>query len=63
MDTLNCLLEKAEGQLDAATKAETQAKHEYDMKKRALLDEVEHANEGMDAAKKGLAESGETKTN
>merc|ERR1719174_3331675 len=61
VDTLNGLLEKAEGQLDAATKAETQAKNEYDMKKQALTDEMKYANKDMDAAKKGLAESGEIK--
>jgi len=61
VDTLNGLLEKAEGQLDAATKAETTAKNEYDMKKQALLDEIKYANKDMDAAKKGLAESGEIK--
>jgi len=61
VDTLNGLLEKAEGQLDAATKAETQAKNEYDLKKQALTDEIKYADKDMDAAKKGLAESGETK--
>merc|ERR1719456_1260738 len=61
VDTLNGLLEKAEGQLDAATKAETQAKNEYDMKKQALSDEIKYANKDMDAAKKSLAESGEVK--
>lgn len=61
VDTLNGLLEKAEGQLDAATKEETQAKNEYDLKKQALSDEIKYANKDMDAAKKGLAESGEIK--
>jgi len=61
VDTLTGLLEKAEGQLDAATKAETQAKNEYDLKKQALSDEIKYASKDMDAAKKGLAESGETK--
>jgi chromosome segregation ATPase len=61
VDTLNGLLEKAETQLDAATKAETQAKNEYDMKKQALTDEIKYADKDMDAAKKGLAESGENK--
>merc|ERR1711957_580084 len=61
VDTLTGLLEKAQGQLDAATKAETQAKNEYDMKKQALSDEIKYASKDMNAAKKGLAESGETK--
>jgi len=61
VDTLSGLLEKAEGQLDAVTKAETQAKNEYDLKKQALSDEMKYANKDMSAAKKGLAESGEIK--
>jgi len=61
VDTLTSLLDKAEAQLDAATKAETQAKNEYDLKKQALTDEIKYANKDMDAAKKGLGESGETK--
>ena len=47
--SLNGLLEKTGGQLDAATEAETQAKNEYDKKKQALLDEVKYANKDMDA--------------
>jgi len=61
VDTLTSLLEKAEAQLDAATKAETSAKNNYDLKKQSLLDEIKYANRDMDAAKKGLAESGEAK--
>jgi len=61
VDTLTGLLDKAEAQLDAASKAETQAKNEYDMKKQALTDEIKYANKDMDAAKKSLGESGETK--
>lgn len=61
VDTMSGLLDKAEGQLDASTKAETQAKNEYDMKKQALSDEIKYANNDMDAAKKNLAESGEIK--
>jgi len=61
VDTLNGLLEKAEGQLDSATKGETTAKNEFEQKKQSLLDEIKYANKDMDAAKKGLAESGEIK--
>ena len=60
-DTLSGLLENAEAQLDAATKAEGQAKNEFDMKAQALTDGVKYANKDMNAAKKGLVESGETK--
>merc|ERR1719261_1794689 len=61
VDTLNGLLDKAEGQLDAATKEETTAKNNYDLKKQSLTDEMKYANKDMDAAKKGLAESSEIK--
>jgi chromosome segregation ATPase len=61
VDTLNGLLDKAEGQLDAATKEETTAKNNYDLKKQSLSDEMKYANKDMDAAKKGLAESSEIK--
>merc|ERR1719443_1828762 len=61
VDTLNGLLEKAEGQLDAATKAETAAKNKYDLLKQALTDEIKYANKDMDEQKKGLAEAGEVK--
>merc|ERR1719174_1406621 len=61
VDTLNGLLEKAEGQLDEATKAETTAKNNYDLKKQSLTDEMKYANKDMAAAKKALAESGENK--
>merc|ERR1719333_854370 len=61
VDTLNGLLEKAEGQLDAATKAETAAKNKFDLLKQSLLDEIKYANKDMDDTKKALAESGEIK--
>merc|ERR1719506_1010132 len=61
VDTLNGLLDKAQGQLDAATKEETTAKNNYDLKKQSLTDEMKYANKDMDAAKKGLAESSEIK--
>merc|ERR1719201_1537203 len=47
--------------LDAATKEETTAKNNYDLKKQSLNDEMKYANKDMDAAKKGLAESSEIK--
>jgi chromosome segregation ATPase len=61
VDTLNGLLDKASAQLDAATKEETTAKNNYDLKKQSLTDEMKYANKDMDAAKKGLAESSEIK--
>jgi len=61
VDTLNGLLEKAEGQLDSATKAETSAKNKFDLLKQSLEDEIKYANKDMDDTKKALAESGEIK--
>merc|ERR1719281_71645 len=61
IDTLNGLLEKAEAQLDSATKAENTAKNNFDLKKQSLTDEMKYANKDMDAAKKSMAESGESK--
>jgi len=61
VDTLNGLLEKAEGQLDEATKEETGAKNKFDMLKQSLTDEIKYANKDMDETKKSLAESTETK--
>jgi hypothetical protein len=55
VDTLNGLLDKASAQLDAATKEETTAKNNYDLRKQSLKDEIKYANKDMDAAKKGLA--------
>merc|ERR1719326_1829206 len=61
VDTMNGLLEKAEGQLDEATKEETSAKNKYDLLKQSLSDEIKYANKDMDETKKGLAESNEAK--
>jgi len=61
VDTLNGLLEKAEGQLDSATKAETSAKNKFDLLKQSLEDEIKYASKDMDDTKKALAESGEIK--
>jgi len=58
---MNGLLEKAEGQLDEATKEETGAKNKFDLLKQSLTDEIKYANKDMDETKKGLAESNEAK--
>jgi len=55
IETLEGLLEKAEGQLDSATKKETNAKHNFEMLKQSLTDEIKFANKDMAEAKKGLA--------
>merc|ERR550537_1977712 len=59
--TLEGLTEKAEGQLDKARKTETTAAQNYQMLKQSLTDEIKYANQDMDKAKKGLAESQEKK--
>merc|ERR1719261_1885117 len=59
--TLEGLTEKAEGQLDKARKTESTAIQNYQMLKQSLTDEIEFANRDMDKAKKGLAESQESK--
>merc|ERR1719506_202072 len=59
--TLEGLIEKAEGQLDKARKAESTAVQNYQMQKQSLTDEIKFANKDMDKAKKGLAESQEKK--
>jgi len=61
IDTLNGLLEQATSQLDAATKAETTNKNNFDMLKQGLTDEIKYANKDMDESKKELAESSEIK--
>lgn len=60
--TLEGLLDKAEAQLDKARKAESTSKHNYEMLKQSLDDEMEFAEKDLDAAKKGLAESQEHKS-
>lgn len=61
VETLESLLEKAEGQLDDTRKKETNAAHNYDLKKQALDDEIKYANQDLDDAKRKLAASGEAK--
>jgi len=52
---------KAEDDLAASRKAESEAQHNYDMKKGALSDEIKFAAEDLDAAKKSKAASEESK--
>merc|ERR1719386_278359 len=61
IDTLNGLLEQATSQLDAATKAETTNKNNFEMLKQGLTDEIKFANKDLDESKKELAEAGEIK--
>merc|ERR1719361_1215223 len=61
VETLEGLLDKAEAQLDKARKTETAATHNFEMLKQSLEDEIKFASAGMAKAKKGIAQSAETK--
>merc|ERR1719497_168775 len=61
IDTLENLLEAADGQLSDARKKETSSKNNYEMLKQSLEDEIANANKDMDDAKKSLSASGEAK--
>jgi chromosome segregation ATPase len=61
VDTLNGLLEKAQGQLDDARKTETASLNAFAMQKQSLEDKLKFANAEMADAKKSLAATDETK--
>jgi chromosome segregation ATPase len=61
LDTLNGLLEKANAQLESTQKKEMNAKHNFDMLKQSLTDEIKYANKDMSEAKKSLAEAQQDK--
>jgi len=57
VDTLSDLLEKAEGQLDASRKKETQDLHAFEMLEQSLKDEVKYAQKEFAEAKQASAAS------
>merc|ERR1719401_324095 len=59
LDVLNDLLEKAEGELDDARKAETASLQNFEMLKQSLTDEIKFANKEKDEANKSKSESAE----
>lgn len=59
LDVLNDLLEKAQGELDSARKAETASLQNFQMLKQSLTDEVKFANKEKDEAAKSKSESAE----
>merc|ERR1719420_2086324 len=61
VDVLNDLLEKAEGELGDARKAESNAQHNYDMLKQELDDSIKFGTRDMEKAKKSIAATEETK--
>lgn len=62
VETLNSLKDKAQDQLDAARKAETESLRAYELLKQSLEDSMKFDNKDMSAAKKNLGEAGEAKS-
>jgi hypothetical protein len=62
VDTLEDLLDKAEGQLDTARKTETKSRNDFEMLKQSLEDEMKFASKDMDDGKKGMAAASEKKS-
>jgi len=60
-DTLEDLKEKAETQLSELRKAESEAKHNYEMLKQGLEDQLAADNKGMDEEKASKASDEEEK--
>merc|ERR1719395_98899 len=60
-DVLGDMKEKAEGQLDELRKAESTAKHNFNMLKQSLTDEIENDTKDMDEEKSLKAASEEQK--
>merc|ERR1719401_2768531 len=61
VDTLQGLLDKAEGLLSEARQKETAALHSFELLKQSLDDSVKFATKDTASAKKSLAESSQTK--
>jgi len=61
VDALQDLAEKAEAQLSELRKKEVDSRHNFEMLKQSLEDEIKDGNDDMDAAKKGISESTERK--
>merc|ERR1740120_163811 len=61
VDTLQDLNEKAEAQLADLRQKEVAARHNYEMLKQSLDDEIKFGEEDMDAAKKAISQSTERK--
>jgi len=57
VDTLQGLLDKANAQLESASKKETNAVHNFGMLKQSLDDEIKFANKDMAEARKNLAQA------
>merc|ERR1719253_2429218 len=62
VETLESLLDKARSQSETAQKKEMNEKHNFQMLKQSLTDELKYASKDMDETKKALAASAETKS-
>merc|ERR1719512_404819 len=62
VDTLEELVDKANGQLDALRNKEASSKQEFEMLRQSLEDEISFQTKDMNAAKKDLAGSAERKS-
>eukprot|EP00928_Gymnodinium_smaydae_P013438 TRINITY_DN1489_c1_g3_i1.p1 TRINITY_DN1489_c1_g3~~TRINITY_DN1489_c1_g3_i1.p1 ORF type:complete len:688 (+),score=206.87 TRINITY_DN1489_c1_g3_i1:58-2121(+) len=60
-EALDGLQDKAQEQLADARKAESSARHNFELKKQGLSDEMKYANKDLDETKKVLAKNSETK--
>lgn len=61
VETLENMLEKAQGQLDDARSKETKSKHNYELFKASLERKIEQAQKDMNDAKKAMGEAGQTR--
>jgi len=61
IDILEDMREKAEAELNEARKAEMNSKHNYDMLKQSLVDEISVDNKDLSESKTGLAGANEAK--
>jgi len=61
VDTLNGLLDKAQEQIAGARKAETTNKHNFELLRQGLEDQIKVDTKGTANAKKSVAASGQTK--
>jgi len=62
VQTLQDLLDKAEGQLQQARKRETSDLHNFELLKQSLADEIKFATKDLADAKQGIAASGQKKS-
>jgi len=62
VSVLEGLMEKAEGQLESARKAEANSLHNFEVLKQSLTNQIKFANKDLDEVKKQLAEGQEKKS-